>query len=72
MFLMESTGEENIVQFLKVKSLREEDPVFFKKYMRMSPAEFSILKSKVKPYLTKKPAGRKALSVGHRLSMTVR
>ena len=58
--------------FLKIKAMRIKDEAYFKKYMRMSPSEFNKLKEFVAPYIKKFPIGRKALSVGHRLAITLR
>jgi len=57
---------------MQVKALRNEDRDYFRKFLRVTPEEFQELKKLVGPFIRKFPAGRKALSPGHRLAITLR
>ncbi len=45
---------------------------YFRVYLRVSPEEFNELKAILRPLIKRYPAGRKALSVGERLAITLR
>ena len=52
--------------------MAEEDPEYFKTYLRTTPREFKKLCSLLRSTLKRYPAGRKALTVGHQLAITLR